>query len=206
MRAAVIRALGRPPELADWSEPSGDTIYELSAVALNPIDVNIGAGRYFAGHPEFPYVPGCKGVGRSPDGTRVYLTGWAGSNYNYAHVINPATNQVVLNAGSTVNGIRPFTVNGKNTLMFTTSSSTCGFQVLSLTTGSVLYTIPFSGSCSWSASTAPSHGISLSPDEKRVYVMDAALDQVLDGTWFAVIVTCGILAVYPGSVQAAHSI
>jgi len=75
MRAAVIRALGRPPELADWSEPSGDTIYELSAVALNPIDVNIGAGRYFAGHPEFPYVPGCEGVGRSPDGTRVYLFG-----------------------------------------------------------------------------------------------------------------------------------
>jgi NADPH2:quinone reductase len=75
MRAAVIRELGRPPELADWSEPSGDTIYQLSAVALNPIDVNISAGRYFAGHPEFPYVPGCEGVGRSPDGARVYLFG-----------------------------------------------------------------------------------------------------------------------------------
>ena len=31
---------------------------------------------------------------------------------------------------------------------------------------------------SWSASDAPSHGISLSPDEKRLYVMDAALDQL----------------------------
>src|SRR6266480_2707368 len=75
MRAAVINELGWTPELADWSEPSGDTIYEVSAVALNPIDVNIGAGRYFAGHPEFPYVPGCEGVGRAPDGTRVYLFG-----------------------------------------------------------------------------------------------------------------------------------
>jgi DNA-binding beta-propeller fold protein YncE len=42
----------------------------------------------------------------------------------------------------------------------------------------VLYTVPFAGSCAWSASTAPSHGISLAPDEKRVYVMDGALDQV----------------------------
>jgi DNA-binding beta-propeller fold protein YncE len=114
----------------------------------------------------------------SLDGTQVYLTGWAGSNYNYAHVINPANNQVVLNAGPTVNGIRPFTVNGKHTLMFTTSSSRCGLQVLSLTTGNVLYTVAFSGSCSWSASTAPSHGISLSPDEKRVYVMNAAQDKL----------------------------
>lgn len=114
----------------------------------------------------------------SLDGTQVYLTGYTGSNYNYAHVVNPATNQVTLNAGQTVNGVRPFTVNGKHTLMFTTSTNTCGFQVLSLTTGNVLSTITFSGSCSWTASNAPSHGISLSPDEKRVYVMDAPLDQL----------------------------
>ncbi|HEY5005569.1 MAG TPA: hypothetical protein VII61_20575 [Ktedonobacteraceae bacterium] len=114
----------------------------------------------------------------SLDGTQVYLAGYTGSNYNYAHVVDPTTNQVTLNAGPTINGVRPFTINGTHTLMFTTSTDTCGFQVLSLTTGSVLYTIPFSGSCSWTASNAPSHGISLSPDEKRVYVMDAPLDQV----------------------------
>jgi DNA-binding beta-propeller fold protein YncE len=114
----------------------------------------------------------------SLDGTQVYLTGYTGSNYAYAHVVNTSTNQVILNAGPTINGIRPFTVNGKHTLMFTTSSNTCGFQVLSLTTGKVLYTVKFSGSCAWSASTAPSHGISLSPNEQRVYVMDGALDQL----------------------------
>jgi NADPH2:quinone reductase len=75
VKAAVIRELGRPPELSDWTHPSGDAIYEVSAVPLNPIDINIGAGRYFAGHPELPYVPGCEGVGRGPDGTRVYLFG-----------------------------------------------------------------------------------------------------------------------------------
>lgn len=114
----------------------------------------------------------------SLDGTKVYLTGYTGSNFDYAHVVNTATNQATLNAGPTINGIRPFTVNGTNTLMYTTSTNTCGFQVLSLTSGKVLYTVPFGGSCTWTVSNAPSHGISLSPDEKRAYVMDAPLDQL----------------------------
>ena len=73
MKAAVINELGRPPELADRPEPSGEAIYEISAVSLNPIDINVGAGRFFGGHPELPYVPGCEGVGRAPGGGRVYL-------------------------------------------------------------------------------------------------------------------------------------
>jgi NADPH2:quinone reductase len=73
VKAAVINELGRPPELADRPEPAGDAIYEISAVSLNPIDINVGAGRFFAGHPELPYVPGCEGVGRAPNGGRVYL-------------------------------------------------------------------------------------------------------------------------------------
>ena len=75
MRAAVISELGRPPEVADRPEPSGEAVYEISAVSLNPIDVNVGAGRFFGGHPELPFVPGCEGVGRAADGTRVYLFG-----------------------------------------------------------------------------------------------------------------------------------
>jgi len=114
----------------------------------------------------------------SLDGSEVYVTGYTGSNYDYAHVVSTASNQITLNAGPTLNGVRPFTVNGSNSLMFTTSTNSCGFQVLSLSTGAVLYTVPFPGSCTWTASDAPSHGISLSPDEKRLYVMDAPLDQL----------------------------
>jgi NADPH:quinone reductase len=73
VKAAVINELGRPPELADRPEPTGEAIYEISAVSLNPIDINVGAGRFFGGHPELPYVPGCEGVGRAPNGGRVYL-------------------------------------------------------------------------------------------------------------------------------------
>jgi DNA-binding beta-propeller fold protein YncE len=113
----------------------------------------------------------------SLDGTQAYLTGRSGSNYNYAHVVDTATNQVTLNAGPTINGIRPFTVNGKHTMMFTTSTDTCGFQVLSLVTGKVLYTVPFSGSCVWNgAGGAATHGISLAPDEQRIYIIDGPQD------------------------------
>ena len=75
MKAAVVTELGRAPELLDRPNPSGDVLYEVSVVALNPIDVNVGAGRYFAGHPALPFIPGCEGVGRAPDGTRHYLFG-----------------------------------------------------------------------------------------------------------------------------------
>jgi NADPH2:quinone reductase len=69
----VISELGQTPEVADRPVPSGEAIYDISAVALNAIDINVGAGRYFGGHPELPYVPGCEGVGRAANGTRVYL-------------------------------------------------------------------------------------------------------------------------------------
>ena len=113
----------------------------------------------------------------SLDGTQAYLTGLRGSNYNFAHVVDTATNRVTLDAGPTIDGIRPFTVNGKHTMMFTTSTNICGFQVLSLVTGNVLYTVPFSGSCVWTgAGGAATHGISLAPDEQRVYIIDGPQD------------------------------
>jgi hypothetical protein len=41
----------------------------------------------------------------------------------------------------------------------------------------VLYTVGFGGSCSWQTNS-PSHGVSLSPDESRLYVMDDPVDQL----------------------------
>jgi hypothetical protein len=114
----------------------------------------------------------------SLDGTKVYLTGHKGTTANYIHVLNPTTNLITQEVGPTLEGIGPFTVNGKNTLAFTTSiGEHCGFQVLNLTAGNVLYTVHFSGSCSWITGD-PDHGISLSPDESRLYIIDAPLDQL----------------------------
>jgi NADPH:quinone reductase len=78
VRAARIDALGQPPVVAEVGEPEaaeGQTLVELSAAALNPLDLAVAAGRFYGGHPELPYVPGCEGVGRLPGGTRVYVSG-----------------------------------------------------------------------------------------------------------------------------------
>ena len=63
--------MGRPPEPA---EVDGSGAIEILAVALNPLDLAIAAGRFYGGHPPLPYVPGCEAVGRV-DGDRVYLFG-----------------------------------------------------------------------------------------------------------------------------------
>ncbi len=74
MHAALISEIGAPPSAAQVDEPEGATILEIEAVALNPLDVAIAAGRFYGGHPPLPYVPGSEAVGRV-DGRRVYAFG-----------------------------------------------------------------------------------------------------------------------------------
>jgi NADPH:quinone reductase len=76
VRAALIREIGALalPEVGDAPEPvaaSGEVVLEVLAAPLNPIDVNVGAGRYYGGHPSLPYVPGCEVVGRDSKSGRV---------------------------------------------------------------------------------------------------------------------------------------
>ena len=72
MRAARIHALKKPPELVDLPDVDG---IRIEAVALNPLDVSVGSGVFYGGHPPLPYVPGCEAAGRREDGTLVYLFG-----------------------------------------------------------------------------------------------------------------------------------
>jgi len=78
MRAAVLRAYGEPPEVADFEEPdpSGDgQVVEVLAGGLNPVDLAIASGSFYAGSPPLPSVVGREGVGRLPDGTVAYFDG-----------------------------------------------------------------------------------------------------------------------------------
>jgi NADPH:quinone reductase-like Zn-dependent oxidoreductase len=84
MRAARISELGAPPALVEVDGPErsdGRALVAVSAVALNPIDINVGAGRFYGGHPDLPYIPGSEAVGRiveAPtlgEGIRVYVAG-----------------------------------------------------------------------------------------------------------------------------------
>jgi NADPH2:quinone reductase len=71
MRAAVISELGSLPALGEAPDPvrgEGEALIGVAAVPLNPIDVNVGAARFYGGSPPLPYVPGCEGVGRVVEG------------------------------------------------------------------------------------------------------------------------------------------
>ena len=109
----------------------------------------------------------------SLDGRHVYL---GGRDNDHLYEVSTASDKVVKLIGPLQESVRPFTINGRETLAFTTATGFLGFQVSSITTGLVLYTESFSG-FSWEPAnfqpSAPSHGISLSPDERRLWVMDA---------------------------------
>jgi NADPH:quinone reductase-like Zn-dependent oxidoreductase len=84
MRAAVIERIGELPVVKDVDEPQrqpGQTLIEVTAAPINPIDLTTAAGTYPGGSPETPYVAGREAVGRVvesdslPQGTRVYAAG-----------------------------------------------------------------------------------------------------------------------------------
>jgi hypothetical protein len=111
----------------------------------------------------------------SLDGAYVY----GGPRYSSVLVeMSTATNAVALDIGPLNPSVRPFTINGKHTLAFTTASnaSGIGFQVSDTITGKVLYTLSVPGFTipSGFAGDSPNHGITLSPDEKEIYLVDAA--------------------------------
>jgi DNA-binding beta-propeller fold protein YncE len=113
----------------------------------------------------------------SLDGSLVYL---GGRDYTYFEVASTRTKQVIKKVGPFKSGIRPFTVNGTNTLVYTSVTGFLGFQVGDITTGKVLYTVPIRGfrvPAHFPASD-PSHGLSLSPDERELYVLDAPNSEV----------------------------
>jgi DNA-binding beta-propeller fold protein YncE len=107
-----------------------------------------------------------------PSGRHLYM---GGVDYPYLEVADIATNRVIRKLGPLNGpGVRPFTINGSETLAFTTARSFLGFQVSSIETGNVLYTVPVPG-FSFDPSSfhrTPDHGIALSPNERRLYLID----------------------------------
>jgi hypothetical protein len=110
----------------------------------------------------------------SADGRYVYL---GGRQHSFLDVYETETGKV-FEIGPLVGSVRPFTVNGSNTLAFTTATNFDGFQVSSIATRKVLFTTSFGEIPKEFAFTTGSHGISLSPDEKQLYVIDAVHKEV----------------------------
>jgi len=110
----------------------------------------------------------------SPDGAYVYLEG---RQSKFLDAYETATGKVK-EIGPMTNTVRPFTVNGSNTLAFTSATEFDGFQISSITTGKVLFTISFGAIPKGFPFTTASHGLSLSPDESQLYVIDAVHKEV----------------------------
>jgi NADPH:quinone reductase-like Zn-dependent oxidoreductase len=92
MRAALIEQIGEPPTVGEAAEPKrgpGQALVQVTAAALNPIDIAIGAGRFYGGSPDPPYIPGREAVGRVLEadtlepGTQIWFMG-SGTFAEYA--------------------------------------------------------------------------------------------------------------------------
>ncbi|HWX75238.1 MAG TPA: hypothetical protein VNZ05_08025 [Solirubrobacteraceae bacterium] len=91
-------------------------------------------------------------------------------NYSQLLIYNTQTGRLQAKIGPLAGGVRPNTINGADSVAFTTATGLDGFQVESITGASVLFSERFA-SCEGPFSTC-SHGISLSPDNRQVYVID----------------------------------
>lgn len=107
------------------------------------------------------------------DGRHVYLAGLKSTSLSIA---DPATNQVAATVGPFDAPIRPFTVNGSNTLVFVNINGLLGFEVGDIQTGKKLYRVEVEGYRQGPVKRhgCPSHGIALTPDEKELWVADCA--------------------------------
>ncbi len=113
----------------------------------------------------------------SRDGSRVYM---AGLRSTYLSVADAKTHTVVETVGPFSKPIRPFTVNGRGTLVFVNVNDCPGFEVGDLRTGKFLCRVEFTGYKPGPLKRhgCPSHGIALTPDEKELWVVDGANNAV----------------------------
>ena len=106
-----------------------------------------------------------------PSGKQVYLDDIASP---WLHIADATRHELVSKVGPFANYVRPFTINGKETLAFVTVDSLLGFEVGDLLTGKKLAHVDVKG---WNAGPVrrhgnPSHGIALSPGEKEIWLAD----------------------------------
>ncbi len=106
------------------------------------------------------------------DGKRVYL---AGLRSPLLTVVDAPAYKIASTVGPFSASIRPFTVNGKQTLCFVNVNELLGFEVGDITSGKKLFRVEVEGYKTGPIKRhgCPSHGIGLTPDEKELWVVDA---------------------------------
>ena len=119
----------------------------------------------------------------SLDGAQMYL---AGIKSPLLPVADTKTHKIIQNVGPFGAGIRPFTVNADRSLVFVNVNELLGFEIGDLKSGKLLHRVEVQGFKPGPVKRhgCPSHGVGLTPDEKEVWVCDAANSQmhVFDAT------------------------
>jgi DNA-binding beta-propeller fold protein YncE len=111
------------------------------------------------------------------DGKRAYL---AGLKSPFLFVADTKTNKVIEKVGPFAAPIRPFTVNGSQSLCFVNVNELLGFEIGDLKIGKKLHRVevPEFKPGKVKRHGCPSHGIGLTPDEKEVWAVDAFNERV----------------------------
>jgi hypothetical protein len=106
------------------------------------------------------------------DGRHAYL---AGLKSPLLTVADATTHKIARTVGPFSASIRPFTVNGRQTLCFVNVNELLGFEIGDLTTGKMLHRVEVRGFKTGPVKRhgCPSHGIGLTPDEKEIWLTDA---------------------------------
>lgn len=106
------------------------------------------------------------------DGKHAYL---AGIKSPLLTVSDTSSHKVEKQIGPFSAGIRPFTVNGSQSICFVCVNELLGFELGDLLTGKFLHRIEVPGFSQGAVKRhgCPSHGIGLTPDEKQIWVCDA---------------------------------
>jgi hypothetical protein len=108
-----------------------------------------------------------------PAGTFAYL---AGLKSPILRLADTRTQEVAREIGPFGNVIRPFTVNGRETLVYVNVNDLLGFEIGDLRTGKLLQRVEVEGFAKGPTKRhgCPSHGIGLTLDEKEIWLTDAA--------------------------------
>ena len=111
------------------------------------------------------------------DGQHAYL---AGLKSPMLRVADTATHTIGKEVGPFSSAIRPFTINGRQTLAFVNVNGLLGFEVGDLVTGQRLHRVEVQGFKMGVPKRhgCPSHGVGLTPDEKEVWVCDAVNERM----------------------------
>ncbi len=151
--------------------PDGSTLYapELGAPKWVVADAATGAVVGTIDKPGRPH-----NTQFSDDGTRVYFE--AEGDTRTMSVVDAKTRTIVSEIGPFGNMVRPFTFNGKQTLLFANINDFLGFEIADLSSGRVIHHVEVPGVTAGRSPThgIPSHGIAMTQDESEIWIADNA--------------------------------